>query len=120
MLLPYLPTSPFPTYPIFVLQELLDTLRAAEAKENTDHAHRRRVREAQLSAAGRDSAIHFRHSGVLDWSTPVAEVPFAAPSGGRQHPEARRHALEFQRLRDRVAKIQDDRDSAGPVSKKRC
>lgn len=111
---------------VCVFQELLDNLHQAEAEEVRAHAQRRRAREAKLPKTGRGSAIHFRHSDVTDWCVPPAGVgprgggagdTATAPSGGRWHPEARRHALVFQRLRDSVRKIQDDRGSAGPVRK---
>lgn len=101
------------------MQELLDTLRGAEAEEIRGHAQRRQAREAKLPKSGRGSAIHLRHSDVLDWCMPPtggqATEYAMPPSGGRQHPETRRHALVFQRLRDSVRRIQDERGSAGPV-----
>lgn len=35
--------------------------------------------------------------------------------GGKQHKETRRRALVFEKIRERVRRVQDDRDSAGPV-----
>lgn len=116
---PLRPLSPFlppPTPPNE--QELLDTLRASEAAENRDRTQRTLVHQAELPTSGRGSAKHWRHSNVLDGYAPHGDhtsPSYAGISGGRQHPEARRHALVFQRLRDSVRKVQEDHGSAGPV-----
>lgn len=103
-------------------QELLGNLRAAEVEADRGHRYRRMAREAELPTKGLGSAIHFRHSDVTDWYLPPAREegkPLAAAiiSEGRQNPEGRRSALVFQRLRNSIRRIQDDRGSVGPVSK---
>lgn len=101
-------------------QELLDTLRTAEAAENRERTQRKLVHQAGLPKSGRGSASHWRHSDVLDWDVPPAGGGGGDPSevglkGGRQHKESRRQALVFERLRDSVRQIQEGRNSAGPV-----
>lgn len=101
-------------------QELLDTLRTAEAAENRERTQRKLAHQAGLPTSGRGSASHWRHSDVLDWDVPPAGGGGGDPSevgltGGRQHKESRRQALVFERLRDSVRQIQEGRNSAGPV-----
>lgn len=103
--------------PASSVQEILDTLRASEAKENRERIQRKLAHQAELPASGRGSGVHFRHSDILDDNAPGENgAPIhAGLSGGRQHREARRHMLVQQRLRDSVRMIQEDRNSAGPV-----
>ncbi|CAM9862800.1 unnamed protein product [Ectocarpus fasciculatus] len=102
-------------------RELLDTLRAAEVAENRERTQRKLEHQAGLPTSGRGSAIHWRHSDVLDWDAPPAGgggrkgSRGAGLKGGRQHRESRRQALVFQRLRDGVRQIQEKQNSAGPV-----
>lgn len=98
-------------------KELLDTLQIAEARENRERTQRKLAWQADLPTSGRGSASHLRHSNVLDWHAPAVNAAslHGGLSRGRQHKEARQHALVFQRLRDSVRKIQDDCGSAGPV-----
>lgn len=101
-------------------KELLDTLRTAEAAENRERTQRKLVHQSGLPTSGRGSASHWRHSDVLDWDVVPAGGRNGEPSrvglkGGRQHKESRRQALVFERVRDSVRQIQEERNSAGPV-----
>ncbi|CAM9255909.1 unnamed protein product, partial [Hapterophycus canaliculatus] len=102
-------------------RELLDTLRMAEAAENRERTHRKLACQAELPTSGRGSASHWRHSDVLDWDVPPAgggsteDTCAVGLTGGRQHKESRRQALVFDKLRNSVRQIQEQRDSAGPV-----
>ncbi|CBN76595.1 hypothetical protein Esi_0000_0311 [Ectocarpus siliculosus] len=102
-------------------RELLDTLRASEVAEHRERTQRKLQHQAGLPTSGRGSAIHWRHSDVLDWDAPPAGGGDRKGScgvglkGGRQHKESRRQALVFQRLRDGVRQIQEKQNSAGPV-----
>ncbi|CAM9457097.1 unnamed protein product [Ectocarpus sp. 12 AP-2014] len=102
-------------------RELLDTLRASEVAEHRERTQRKLQQQAGLPTSGRGSAIHWRHSDVLDWDAPPAGGGGRKGSrgvglkGGRQHKESRRQALVFQRLRDGVRQIQEKQNSAGPV-----
>ncbi|CAB1109743.1 unnamed protein product [Ectocarpus sp. CCAP 1310/34] len=102
-------------------QELLDTLRASEVAEHRERTQRKLQHQAGLPTSGRGSAIHWRHSDVLDWDAPPAGGGGRKGSrgvglkGGRQHKESRRQALVFQRLRDGVKQIQEKQNSAWPV-----
>lgn len=104
-------------------QELLDTLRASEVAEHRERTQRKLQHQAGLPTSGRGSAIHWRHSDVLDWDAPPTGGGGRKGSrgvglkGGRQHKESRQQALVFQRLRDGVRQIQEKQNSAGPVSK---
>lgn len=103
-------------------QELLDTLRASEVAEHRERTQRKLQHQAGLPTSGRGSAIHWRHSDVLDWDAPPAGgggrkgCRGVGLKGGRQHKESRRQALVFQRLRDGVRQIQEKQNSVGPVS----
>lgn len=89
--------------------------------ENRERMLRKLAREAELPTSGRGSASHWRHSDVLDWDVPPAgggsgeDVSDVGLTGGRQHKESRRQALVFDKLRNSVRQIQEQRDSAGPV-----
>ncbi|CAM9543969.1 unnamed protein product [Scytosiphon promiscuus] len=104
-------------------RELLDTLRTAAATENREHTQRKLADQEELPTSGRGSASHWRHSDVLDWDVPPAgggsrdDACGVGLTGGRQHKESRRQALIFDKLRNSVRQIQDQRDSAGPVLK---
>ncbi|CAN0424228.1 unnamed protein product, partial [Ectocarpus sp. 12 AP-2014] len=53
-------------------RELLDTLRASEVAEHRERTQRKLQHQAGLPTSGRGSAIHWRHSDVLDWDAPPA------------------------------------------------
>lgn len=92
-------------------------LQIEEAVESRERTQRKLAHQASLRTSGRGSGVHFRHSDVLDWYAPRGDEASSAvvTSGGRRHKEARRHALVFQRLGDRVKSIQEKRRGAKAV-----
>ncbi|CAM9572781.1 unnamed protein product, partial [Choristocarpus tenellus] len=92
-------------------RELVDILRANEMEEQQMHVRRKIQREAEHRRHNRDWALHLRHSKVLDWHSPIGPVP----TGGYHHPEAHRDGLVYQRVCDRVRKVQERCSSAAPV-----
>ncbi|CAM9191938.1 unnamed protein product, partial [Laminaria digitata] len=97
-------------------RELLDTLRNAEGVESRERTQRKLAHQARLPVSGRGSAVHWRHSDILDWYPPASDKhSLSRTPGGKQHKETRRRALVFEKIRERVRRVQDDRNSAGPV-----